>query len=77
MDFTLDVVHEQLNENERAAADFACKLVLISNYKLLIPEITVSVEFPRAFSRAVLERHVTSEDKLRACINMLSILSVF
>jgi len=40
VDFALDVVHEQLNENERAAANFARKLVLMSNCKLLIPEIT-------------------------------------
>jgi len=71
VDFALDIIHEQLNENERAAAIFARKLVLISSCKLLIPEIVVNVEFPRAFSRAMLERHVTSEDKLRACVNML------
>jgi predicted nucleic acid-binding protein len=71
VDFALDVIHEQLSEEERAAAEFARKLVLLSECKLLIPEIAVSVEFPRAFSRAVLEHHVTSEDKLRACVNML------
>lgn len=73
VDFALDVIQEQLREEERAAADFARKLVLLSECKLLVPEISVNVEFPRAFSRAVLEHHVTNEDKLRACLNMLRI----
>ena len=71
MDFALDVIQEQLSEEERAAADFARKLVLLSECKLLVSEISVNVGFPRAFSRAVLEHHVTNEDKLRACLNML------
>jgi hypothetical protein len=71
VDFALNVIHKQLSKEERAAAEFARKLVLLSDCKLLIPEIAVSVEFPRAFSRAVLEHHVTNEDKLRACLNML------
>jgi hypothetical protein len=73
VDFALNVIHKQLSKEERAAAEFARKLVLLSDCKLLIPEIAVSVEFPRAFSRAVLEHHVTNEDKLRACLNMLRI----
>jgi predicted nucleic acid-binding protein len=71
VDFALDILREQLSDDERKAATFARELVLLSNCRLLIPEIAVSVEFPRAFLRAVLERHVTNEDKLKACINML------
>jgi len=71
VDFALNVIHKQLSKEERAAAEFARKFVLLSGCKLLIPEIAVSVEYPRPFSRAVLEHHVTNEDKLRACLSML------
>ena len=36
-----------LSKEERAAAEFARKLVLLSGCALLVPEIAVSVEFPR------------------------------
>jgi predicted nucleic-acid-binding protein len=51
VDFALDVIQEQLSEEERAAAEFARKLVLLSDCKLLIPGIAVSVEFPRFLTR--------------------------
>jgi len=39
------------SKEERAAAEFARKLVLLSDCKLLVPEIAVSVEFPRFLTR--------------------------
>jgi hypothetical protein len=68
VDFALDVIQEQLSEEERAAADFARKLVLLSECKLLVSEISVNIGFPRAFSRAVLERHMTDEARAESLI---------
>ncbi len=68
VDFALDVIQEQLSEEERAAAEFARKLVLLSECKLLVSEISVNVGFPRAFSRAVLERHMTDEARAESLI---------
>jgi hypothetical protein len=51
VDFALDILREQLSDDERKAATFARQLVLLSNCRLLIPEIAVSVEFPRASAR--------------------------
>lgn len=71
VDFAIGASGTLLREEERAAANFALKLIMLSGYKLLIPEIAVKVEFPRAFLRIILERHITNEEKLQACVRTL------
>jgi predicted nucleic acid-binding protein len=71
IDFVIGLARAEKNPEEALRAEFAQKLILLSDCNLLFPEIVVKVEFPRVFSRLILERHITSENKIKVCVHIL------
>jgi predicted nucleic acid-binding protein len=71
IDFVIGLAGAEKNPEEALRAEFAQKLILLSDCHLLFPEIVVRVEFPRVFSRLILERHLTSEKKIKVCVQIL------
>jgi len=71
IDYVIGQVGAQKTQDEALLAGFAQQLILLSDCHLLFPEIVVKVEFPRVFSRLILERHLTSEQKIKVCVQIL------